>query len=85
MMPVTFDGWNLELLKPDSMTDEECTSMPAFKGVDNGGYKFILTVWKPNKEDIEAINAGRPICLKILTDVHPVVSLYTYDEKFKSN
>jgi hypothetical protein len=85
MMPVTFPGWNLELTKPKELTDEECSAMPAYKDIDQNGWPFIATAWKPNKEDIDAILAGRPIYLKIYCEIHPVVALITMDENNQIN
>ena len=84
-MPVDFEGTNIEFLKPEGMTDEECMSVRAFKGVDVGGFPFVLLAFKPNREDLEAIKAGRPIMLKILGEGMPPVCLYTFDEKFEAN
>ena len=85
MLPIDFDGANLTLEKPASMTDEQCTSIRAFKGMDEENSPFILTIWQPSKEDIEAINAGRPICLKTFGHFFPPVALFTFNEDFKPN
>lgn len=85
MLPIDFEGSNIELVKPHGMTDEECMSVPAFHGFDNGGNHFFLTAWRPSKEDMEAINAGRPIMLKVLATQTPPVALYTFDENFNAN
>jgi len=86
MLPVDFEGTNLTLNKPSEMTDEQCQSVKAFKGIDQEGFPFILLAFKPNYEDIEAIKAGRPIMLKIITAASiPPVAMYTYDENFNAN
>lgn len=80
-----FPEANLTLMKPPSMTDEECSPITAMKGVDDAGYTYILTQWMPNKEDIEAINAGRPVWLKVLGSIPPPVDLFTTNEKGEYN
>lgn len=85
MMPVDFEGSNIILTKPKDMTDEQCMSVHAYKGVDDESIPFLLTVWQPSKEDIDAINAGRPICLKICGQSMPPVALYTVDENLQAN
>jgi hypothetical protein len=85
MIPINFEGANTILHKPKEMTDEQCMSVHAYSGVDTDGFPFTLTVWQPNKEDIEAILAGRPVCLKVLGQQPPPVSMYTYDADFNPN
>ena len=85
MLPTDFEGTNMDLIKPNGMTDEQCLAVRAFKGVDNDGFPFILTAWQPNKEDIEAINAGRPVMLKVIGQNTPPVCIYTFDENFQAN
>jgi hypothetical protein len=85
MLPVDFEGSNLTLHRPQDMRDEECMSIKAHLGIDNDGYHFVLTAWQPNKEDIEAINAGRPIMLKVIGSSMPPVAIYTFDEDFNCN
>lgn len=85
MMPIDFEGSNITLSKPSNMTDEQCLEIKGFKGTDGDNFPFILTMWKPNKEDIAAINAGDPICLKILGHSIPPVCLFTVDEKGQVN
>lgn len=84
-MPIDFEGSNLTLVKPANMTDEQCASLFAYKGVDNDGFGFILTVWQPSKEDIEAVKAGRPICVKVVSESFPPMAIYTTDENLNAN
>jgi hypothetical protein len=77
MSPVDFEGSNLNLTKPVGWTDEQCFNMPAFKGKDKEGEPFILTAWQPNKEDLEAMNRGEPLYLRVCGEGHPPVSLFT--------
>jgi hypothetical protein len=81
MRPIEFEGYNATFTKPDSMTDDECMPIHAYLGNDQHGRPFVNTVWQPNKEDIEAINAGRPIVLSVFSEGLPPVGLFTLDEK----
>lgn len=85
MLPTDFEGTNIVLGKPDSMTDEQCSSIKAYKGIDGDGYPFFLTAWQLSKEDLEAVNNGRPIMLKMLGNVFYPVSMYTYDDNYNAN
>lgn len=85
MMPLKFEGSNTVMEKPANMTDEQCFSVHAFRGVDDEKFPYVMTVWQPNKEDIEAINEGRPICVKqIGTSMQPM-AIWTYDKNFNPN
>jgi hypothetical protein len=85
MMTVNFEGANTLLTKPGDMTDEQCHSTPAYRGVDSNGFDFTLVVFQPNHEDVKAINEGRPILLKVIGKGFPPVALYTCNEKGEAN
>lgn len=77
MLPTTFPEQNKIFVKPELMTDEQCYSLPAFKGKDANGFPVIVSKWMPSKEDIEAINRGEGIYLQITSDIHPPLCLFT--------
>lgn len=85
MRPIDFPEANMTFNKPVSMDDSECLPLRVYAGTDGNGNPFINSVWQPSKEDIEAINAGRPVVLTILGTGMPPVSLFTYDENGNSN
>ena len=84
MIPVFFEG-SEEIKKPKSMTDEECSSVWAFTGTDIIGRDFYLTAWKPNYEDIQAINRGEPIYVKTISKRLPPMQLFTIDTNNEAN
>ena len=86
MRAIDFPESNITFGKPESMTDEECYPVSAYMGGTGAGETpYINTVCQPNKEDIEAIIAGRPIILSITGYSMPPVSLFTCDENGKPN
>lgn len=85
MRPIDFPGSNKTFLKPRNMRDEDCLPLNAHVGKDEAGQDFILTVWQPNKEDIEAINSGKPICVKVLGNALPPMLLFTVDDNGNAN
>lgn len=85
MRAIHFQESNITFEKPTTMDDSECLPISAFIGVDKNGHPHINTVWQPSKEDIEAINAGRPIVVCVLGSALPPMALFTYDENGKSN
>jgi len=84
MRPIDFPEANVFFNKPESMMDEECYPVSAFKG-ENNGNPFINVVWQPNKEDIESIVAGRPIVCSFATSFLVPHSLFTFDENSNPN
>lgn len=85
MRAIYFPESNMTFNKPTSMDDSECLPLSVYVGEDKDGNPYINSVWMPSKEDLEAINAGRPIVLTILGTGMPPVSLFTYDENGNSN
>lgn len=92
MRPIQFEGAK-EMHKPENMTDEQCYSLWAhqhdyqYAGPDGQQHaaRMWTEVWQPNKEDIEAIVAGRPVILQIHSTGLPPVALFTLDEKGEPN
>lgn len=77
MIPIDFPNANFTFTKPSTMTDEQCSDLRVFKGHDEEDTPVIISCWQPNKEDIESINAGKPIYLQIVGYSMPPVVLYT--------
>lgn len=84
MYPIYFEGAK-KMTKPEDMTDEQCYSLWAesndysYTGSDGKQHTAIFwtEMWQPSKEDIEAINAGRPIILQIHSHGLPPVTVFT--------
>ena len=85
MRPIDFPEANAWFEKPETMTDEECFPVSAYKGIDKNGRPYTNVVYMPSKEDIEAILAGRPIVVTWLIDGLIPHSLFTYDENGNVN
>lgn len=85
MRAIHFQEANTIYGKPDGMTDEQCYEISAYRGKNADGHPIIVTVWQPNKEDIEAINAGKPIILQFTCGSLPPHCLYTVDDKGEIN
>ena len=85
MKGIKFEGATFDLIKPNNMTDEQCNSLPATRGVDNNGFEYILTAFQPSEEDIKAFNEGRPLYLKVIGTSFAPVSLYTLNENGEGN
>lgn len=67
------------------MTDEECMSVWAQSGIDQDGYPYFLTAWKPSYEDMLAFNRGEPIYVKVVSRGLPPMAIFTLDENGNCN
>lgn len=85
MIPVDFPDSNLVLTAPVDMTDEQCASIPAWYGEGADGIRGFITAWKPSREDLDALNRGEPLYLKVLGDGFPPVAMFTFNEKGDTN
>lgn len=89
MRSVEFPGWNICLNKPESMTDEDCFSISAMKGVIEGidaegkpcVFPFYITKWVPNKEDMEALNRGESVYIRTLGIGFQPMAVFTLNEE----
>ena len=84
MQPVEFEGCRM-VGKPQDMTDEQCMAIPAYEGVDDEGFHFFLTAWKPSYEDLKALNEGEPIYIKSLSARLVPMAVYTINGEGESN
>lgn len=84
MTPVYFEG-AVEIGKPTDMTDEQCFSVWAERGIDKEGFPYFFTAWKPSYEDLKALNAGGNIYVKVLSTGLPPMSIFTLDENNQHN
>ena len=57
----------------------------AYEAIDTDRFPFFLTAWRPNKEDLEALNRGEPIYVKTVANGLPPMALFTLDENGEAN
>jgi hypothetical protein len=79
MKGVDFEGSTFDLIKPVDMTDEQCGSLPAMKGVTEDGYPYILVAFQPSIHDLASLQEGGKLFLKVLGNSFAPVALYTMD------
>lgn len=82
---VDFVGSNITLVKPEGWTDEECQSVHALKETDLNGHPFYMVAVVPNKEDLDALNAGRPLYIKVTAQHFAPMFVFTMNEEDKPN
>lgn len=84
MHPVNFDGARV-IGKPNDVSDEQCFSVWATSGIDNAGFPYFCTAWKPSYEDMQALNRGEPIYIKTICMQLPMMAVFTTDENGNPN
>lgn len=68
MQATPFKEQNMTFTKPENMTDEECGSLPAYRGEGQ-----IISCWKVTPEDLERIKEAGVIWLHIVGNGQPPV------------
>jgi len=70
MKPIDFKEQNFTFLKPTNMTDEECASLPCYRGEGQ-----IISCWKMSfKERVKALFTG-VVWFGLLGNTHPPIWL----------
>jgi hypothetical protein len=73
MNPGTFEQANKTFVKPDSMTDEECSPLETWIGNDANNFPVIISKWTPTEEERAIIAAGGDVWLHIYGQGMPPV------------
>jgi hypothetical protein len=70
MTPTAHPLCNDVLRKPEGMTDEQCGDLPIRR--EDG---YVWSFWKPEAEELLALNNGGSVALAIMGATHPPVSV----------
>jgi hypothetical protein len=70
MKPIKHPNCNDILRKPDGMTEEECGDLHIRR--DSG---FVWSFWKPDAEELLALNRGGSVALSVMGETHPPLSV----------
>ncbi len=85
MTPISFPEQNCVFTKPESMTDDECSSLPVFKGQWPDGSPCIVSVWQLSDEELQQVVETKQVYLSIYGHGMPPVSLFTENPFSQSN
>lgn len=83
MTPVVIPGATRALGAPDNWdpdTDGPCGALPIRDGVHAEVWPYMESAWKPDAQELAALNAGGSIVLRIVNLTHPVVALYVIED-----
>lgn len=75
MKPIPLKNPDVRFLPPEGWDAEiqgECGILDAYKEPSLGHF---TTFWRPEPEELAALNRGAPICLRVVSRVHPPVSV----------
>lgn len=73
---IEFEGYNLLLTPPKNMDRGTCGALPVY-----WTNKSFASVWKPDADELKALNEGAHICLTVLGGSHPPVAMHV--QKFQ--
>ncbi len=78
MKPVIFKGFDLALNAPKGWKpsrDGSCSALPV-RITSDGTHPMIQSYWKPDDEELKALNDGFSVCLSVVGTSHPPVMLF---------
>lgn len=56
-----------------------------YAGVDVEGFPYYMTAWQPNKEDLDALNRGEKVYIKMIGKQLVPMAVFTLDENGNGN
>lgn len=85
--PINFPGANVILQKSEyeDYGPEWIDGVPAMLTKSKSEAETYITAWQPNKEDLEALNAGKPIMLQFYSHVVPIHRAFTVSDEGEIN
>lgn len=92
MMYQNFPWFNITLTPPHGVSEENCYVMRAYKGTMSIPVEgapepvvvpFIMGAWKPNREELEALNNGYSIAVRFWGSEWPPVAIFCVNEDGK--
>src|SRR5687767_7633146 len=52
-----------------------------YSGIDQDGFGYFVTAWKPSYEDLQSLNRGEPIFVKTIASGLPPMALFTLEQE----
>lgn len=72
MKAIEFATQNMTLMPPHGAERGTCGQLPAYRNPSDG---TIVSVWKPDAEDLKALNEGAHVLLHVYGGMHPPVAM----------
>lgn len=78
MEHIKHSSCNHHFAPPPGVSDADCGTLPA-KVWQHPPFGMVLTsFWKPNAEDLAALNAGGSVAVNLYTNSQPMMSTQVY-------
>lgn len=78
MKPVQFEQANHNLNKPDSMTAEQCGSLPVYHG-EADGFPVFISCFELDEAELLDVMQTRKIWVHVYAAAHPPIALDVKD------
>lgn len=78
MKPVILQDETRRIGKPRNWDDEilgECKALSVYDHTDDNGLNWMISGWKPSEEELETLNSGGHVYIRIQGSEHPVIAL----------
>lgn len=84
MIPISFPESNRIFAAPNELDEQQCKSIAAYVGevtVNScDGARLVVTAWKPDEREIEAIKNGAPIFFSCIGGLPPHFLTTSFEE-----
>jgi hypothetical protein len=77
MVPTAFDGENVILDKPSSMSADDCSTISVLRTETDSGMPVTISCWKLTRDELEEVNRTGRVWLTICGVLVPPVMLAT--------
>lgn len=76
MRPTQHPSNNAVLGAPPGATIDECRALPITRILyQPGNSAAVVSYWQPTAEQLELLNAGKPVWLSVMGTTHPPVAI----------
>jgi hypothetical protein len=79
MRPIPLKNPDVRLAPPRGWDDEAHGECETLEALDQNG--VVYSFWKPEPEELEALNRGAPVRLGVHSRAHPAVSIGVIDDQ----
>jgi hypothetical protein len=75
MRGVQHPSTNKVLVAPPGVSRKECGSLPVTNVIYEGNIPGVWSYWRPNEEELKALNAGKCVRVSVIGETQPMMSV----------